>query len=43
MYNETRRIPLLEGECWWGGAVSDGLHMPFGSRLYLRDLYGDIL
>ncbi len=42
MYNETITIPLLPGECWWGGAVQDGTHMPFGALPHRRDLSGDL-
>ncbi|MBB3113055.1 alpha-glucosidase (family GH31 glycosyl hydrolase) [Paenibacillus phyllosphaerae] len=41
MHNEMIRIALTENEQWWGGAVGDGIHMPFGSRSYQRDLFGD--
>jgi Alpha-glucosidases, family 31 of glycosyl hydrolases len=41
MYNSTITIPLLDNEYWWGGAVSDGVQMPFGSRTHQRDLFGD--
>lgn len=39
--NEKIKIPLLKREYWWGGAVSDGVQMPFGNRIFQRDLYGD--
>ncbi|MFC3802639.1 glycoside hydrolase family 31 protein [Cohnella sp. GCM10012308] len=41
MDKESIRIPLLENEYWWGGAVSDGVQMPFSGRDHARDLYGD--
>src|SRR5579862_825356 len=31
-------LSLLPGEFWWGGAVNDGAHMPFGKHLYHCDL-----
>lgn len=34
----TERLTLDPDECWWGGAVADGLAMPFGSRDHRRDL-----
>ncbi len=34
----TLVLPLLEGERWWGGAVADGTHQPFGARPHARDL-----
>lgn len=40
MYNETITIPLLPGECWWGGAVQDGTHMPFGALPHRRAVGG---
>jgi alpha-glucosidase (family GH31 glycosyl hydrolase) len=42
MCRETIRITLKENEYWWGGAVHDGTQMPFGSRKYQRDLFGDL-
>ncbi len=41
MYKETIRIKLTENEYWWGGAVSDGVQMPFGNRDFQRDLFGN--
>ncbi|GIO31275.1 MULTISPECIES: glycoside hydrolase family 31 protein [Paenibacillus] len=41
MYNEKMTIPLLPGECWWGGVVQDGTLMPFRER-HARDLSGDL-
>lgn len=35
-------LSLLPGEFWWGGAVNDGVHMPFGPRLYRCDLGRDL-
>ncbi|HEX5322914.1 MAG TPA: glycoside hydrolase family 31 protein [Capsulimonadaceae bacterium] len=35
-------LSLLPGEFWWGGAVNDGAHMPFGKRLYCCDLRRDL-
>lgn len=31
-------VSLEPGERWWGGAVADGRHMPFGTRPHTRDL-----
>jgi alpha-glucosidase (family GH31 glycosyl hydrolase) len=36
------KVDLLPGERWWGGAVADGSHMPFGLRLHRRDLSTDL-
>ncbi|BBH22021.1 glycosyl hydrolase family 31 [Paenibacillus baekrokdamisoli] len=33
-----KEIRLLEGEYWWGGAVADGIHMPFGIEAFSRGL-----
>lgn len=35
-------IDLLEGERWWGGRVSDGIAMPFGTEEWLVDLSSDL-
>lgn len=32
------RLDLEPDECWWGGAVADGLAMPFGGASHARDL-----
>ncbi|GHI00023.1 glycoside hydrolase family 31 protein [Neobacillus kokaensis] len=32
------QIELLDGEYWWGGAVADGIHMPFGNQPFERTL-----
>ncbi|OKL48203.1 hypothetical protein BSR28_00360 [Boudabousia liubingyangii] len=32
------RIPLLEAERWWGGAVDDAAHQPYGDQDFSRDL-----
>lgn len=37
----TRIIPLLPNEHWWGGAVNDGVRMPFTDG-YRNDLYGNL-
>ncbi len=37
----TKVIALLEGEHFWGGCVTDGRAMPFGSKRFERDLYGN--
>lgn len=34
----AQRVELLPGELWWGGAVSDGIHMPFGRDTFTRSL-----
>ncbi|MCD9026201.1 glycoside hydrolase family 31 protein [Cohnella silvisoli] len=31
-------IELFEQECWWGGAVNDGVRMPFNNLTFERDL-----
>ncbi|MEU8528160.1 glycoside hydrolase family 31 protein [Streptomyces sp. NPDC048629] len=31
-------LPLEAGERWWGGAVADGLRMPYGDAPFARDL-----
>ena len=41
MYNVTISVPLMENEYWWGGVISDGTKMPFGSTAYQRDLFGN--
>lgn len=38
---ETQVIPLLDGERFWGGCVTDGRAMPFGEQLFERDLFGN--
>lgn len=35
-------LSLLPGEFWWGGAINDGSHMPFGKHLYRCDLRHDL-
>jgi len=35
-------ITLLDGELWWGGDVTDGVHMPFGKEVFVRDLIAGI-
>jgi len=40
-YAGTQVIPLLEGEGFWGGCVTDGKAMPFGKATFERDLYGN--
>ena len=32
------KIKVLPGENWWGGAVDDGVHMPFGNQNFTRSL-----
>ena len=34
-------IPLEEGECYWGGCVTDGRAMPFGAGVFERDLFAN--
>ncbi|MBN8215301.1 MAG: alpha-galactosidase [Spirochaetes bacterium] len=36
---DIRRIELLPGERWWGGAIRDGIHAPFGKTSYECDLH----
>ncbi|MDQ8736432.1 glycoside hydrolase family 31 protein [Paenibacillus sp. LHD-38] len=31
-------LKMVEGEYWWGGAVSDGIYMPFGTETFAREL-----
>lgn len=38
---ETQVIPLLDGEQFWGGCVTDGRAMPFGEQPFERDLFGN--
>jgi alpha-glucosidase (family GH31 glycosyl hydrolase) len=38
---DTRVIPLMEGEQFWGGCVTDGRAMPFGATVFERNLFGD--
>jgi alpha-glucosidase (family GH31 glycosyl hydrolase) len=40
-FASTKVIPLLEGEGFWGGCVTDGRAMPFGKATFERDLYGN--
>lgn len=40
-YSITQNIKLLDGEKWWGGAVTDGIKMPFESG-YNYDMYGNL-
>lgn len=37
---EIKRLEIdrLEGECWWGGDIDDGVRMPFGEFDHTRDL-----
>lgn len=35
------KLDLLDGEKIWGGCVTDGRSMPYGSSPFDRDLYGD--
>lgn len=37
---DTKVIQLLDGEKLWGGCVTDGRAMPFGTQDFERDLYG---
>lgn len=38
MNTKHYEIPLLPGEYWWGGAVSDGTQSPFGANTFSRNL-----
>ena len=38
---ETQVIPLLDGECFWGGCITDGRAMPYGEEGFKRDLFGN--
>ncbi|WP_130616330.1 glycoside hydrolase family 31 protein [Cohnella abietis] len=38
MGSQQLHIQLKEGEAWWGGDVTDGIHMPFGRKPFERDL-----
>ncbi len=38
---DNRVIPLMEGEQFWGGCVTDGRAMPFRATNFERDLHGD--
>lgn len=33
-----KRISILKEEYWWGGATSDGIHTPYGSKSFSRNL-----
>lgn len=35
---QSIRLKLLPGEYWWGGAINDGVCMPYGDTPYVRDL-----
>lgn len=37
----NERIPILVGEKWWGGAVNDGVSMPFENN-YSYNMYADL-
>lgn len=37
------QVKLLTGEYWWGGAIDDGVRMPFGAAEYHKDLAGDLI
>lgn len=32
------KVKLLLGEYWWGGAVMDGIYMPYGDKNFKREL-----
>lgn len=36
--NYKQTIKLLDGEYWWGGAVEDGVKMPYADKDFSRDL-----
>ena len=41
-FAETKEIPLLPGEYWWGGTVGGGYRMPLGEKSdYRKDLRVD--
>jgi hypothetical protein len=37
----VEKIPITPGEKWWGGAVNDGIKMPFEAG-YSYDMYGNL-
>ena len=39
--SDTLELPLLKNERWWGGMVSHGMQMPFGTEPYAVDQWGD--
>ena len=38
---ETKAIELMEGELFWGGCVTDGQAMPYGTGAFSRDMFGN--
>jgi len=40
-YLITQNLEILEGEKWWGGAVTDGIKMPFQDE-YTYNMYGNL-
>ncbi len=39
-YKVNIEVPLIDGEKWWGGAVNDGIYMPYEDG-FSYDMYGD--
>jgi alpha-glucosidase (family GH31 glycosyl hydrolase) len=37
----SKIIPLLENECWWGGAVLDGRNSPLNEKDFFYDQFAD--
>jgi len=40
-FSITRNLEIQEGETWWGGAVTDGIKMPFQDG-YTYNMYGNL-
>ena len=40
-YSVSKNIGILAGEKWWGGAINDGVKMPFEDQ-YSYDMYGNL-
>ncbi len=40
-YSINKQVKLLEGEKWWGGAINDGVKMPFENE-YSYNMYGNL-
>lgn len=40
-YSISKKIKILEGEKWWGGAINDGVIMPFEDE-YSYNMYGNL-
>ncbi|MFB9328192.1 glycoside hydrolase family 31 protein [Paenibacillus aurantiacus] len=41
MSNKRIIVDRLDGECWWGGDIEDGIRMPLGEENHARDLIRD--